>query len=122
MHCELFDSGWEKYDEAEKISVGEYCSGRPPLDHIDTQILHILGKSPFEPAASIAQTLNTSHSIVLRHLHKVLDFKSCHLRSVPRFLTDDLRFKKKQVAREMIPYLEAASRDGWQHFITGEEP
>jgi hypothetical protein len=36
-------------------------------------------------------------------------------------LTDDLRLKRKQVAREMIPDLEAASRDAWQHFVTGDE-
>jgi hypothetical protein len=57
----------------------EHCSRRPPLDHIDTQILHILGKFPFESARSIAQTLNTSHSVVLHHLHEVLGFKSFHL-------------------------------------------
>jgi hypothetical protein len=55
-------------------------SGRSPLDHIDTQILHILGKSPFESVWSIAQTFNTSHSVVLQHLHKALSLKSFHLR------------------------------------------
>jgi hypothetical protein len=99
----------------------EHSSGRPPLDHIDTQILHILGKSPFESARSIAQTLNTSHSVVLHHLHEGLAFKSFHLPWVPHFLTDDLRLKRKQVARKMIPDLEAASLDGWQHFVTGDE-
>jgi hypothetical protein len=37
-------------------------------------------------------------------------------------LTDDLRLKRKQAAREMIPYVEEASWDGWQHFVTGNEP
>jgi hypothetical protein len=55
-------------------------SGRPPFDHIDTGILHILGKSPFGSARSIAQTLKTSHNVVLHHLHEVLGFKSFHLR------------------------------------------
>jgi hypothetical protein len=36
-------------------------------------------------------------------------------------LTDDLRLKRKQVARDMIPYLEEALRCGWQHFVTGRE-
>jgi hypothetical protein len=43
----------------------KHRSGRSPLYHIDTQILHVLGKSPFELARSIARTLNTSHSVVL---------------------------------------------------------
>jgi transposase len=58
----------------------KHRSGRPALDHIDTQILHILGKSPFESARSIAQTLNTLHHVVLHYLHEVLGFKSFHLR------------------------------------------
>jgi hypothetical protein len=99
----------------------EHRSGRPPLDHIDTQILHILSKYPFESARSIAQTLSTSHSVVLYHLHEVLGFKNFHLRWVPHFLIDDLRLKRKQVAREMIPYLEAAFLDEWQHFVTENE-
>jgi histone-lysine N-methyltransferase SETMAR len=99
----------------------EHRSGRPLFDHIDTQTLYILGKSPFESARSIAQTLNTSHNVVLLHQHAVLGFKSFRLRWVPHFLTADLRLKRKQIAREMIPYLEAASRDRWQHFVTGDE-
>jgi hypothetical protein len=99
----------------------EHRSGRPLLNHIDTKILHILGKFPFGSARSIAQMLNTSHSVLLHHLHKVLRFKRFHLWRAPDFLTDDLRLKRKQAAREMIPYLEAVSRDGWQYFVTGHE-
>jgi hypothetical protein len=36
-------------------------------------------------------------------------------------LMDDLRLKRKQVAREIISYLEATFWDGWQHFMTGDE-
>jgi hypothetical protein len=105
MHCELFDSGWERYDEVGKTSVTSTAPG-PPLDPIDTHLVNNLGKLPFESAWSIAQTLNTSHSVVLQHLHEVLVFKSFHLGCVPEFLTGDLRFKRKQVTREMIPSLK----------------
>jgi hypothetical protein len=50
---------------------------------------------------------------VLHHLYEVLEFKCLHLRWVPELLTDDLRQKRKDIAREMIPYLEAAFQDGW---------
>jgi hypothetical protein len=95
----------------------QHRSERPPIDHIDTQIVHILGKSPIETARSTPQTLNTSPSGVLNDLHRVLGLNSFHPRWVPHFLTDNLRLKRKQVAREMSPYLEAASRDGWQYSI-----
>jgi hypothetical protein len=63
----------------------EHRSGMPPLDHIDTQILHIFGKSTFEWAPLIAQTFNTSHRVVLHYLHQVLGFKYFHLRWIPYF-------------------------------------
>jgi hypothetical protein len=90
----------------------EYRTGRPPLDYIHTAILCITGKARFESARSIAQTLQISHNAVLHHLDEVLEFKSFHLRWVAHLLTDDLRQKRKRVAREMIPYLEAAFQDG----------
>jgi hypothetical protein len=100
----------------------EHRAGRPPLDDIDTAILRIVGKSSFESTRSIAHTLKMSHSAVLHHFHDVLIFKSFHLRWVPHLLTDDLRQKRKDVACEMIPYLDAASQDGWRNLITGDEP
>jgi hypothetical protein len=76
----------------------EHLSGRSLLDQTDTQILHVFVKSAFESAQLIAQTLNTSPSVVQHHLHEGLGFKSFHLRWVPHFLTDDLRLKRKHVA------------------------
>jgi ribosome modulation factor len=36
-------------------------------------------------------------------------------------LTDDLRQKVKDIAREMIPDLEAAFQNGWRNGIAGNE-
>jgi hypothetical protein len=36
-------------------------------------------------------------------------------------LTEDLSQKRKDIAREMIPSLEAAFRDGWRNLMTGDE-
>jgi hypothetical protein len=99
----------------------EHRAGRPPLDYIDTAILRIIGKSPFESARSIAYMLKISYSAVLHHLHEVLGFKSFHLRWVSHLLTNDLRKKRQDVAREMISDLEASLQDGWRSLITGDE-
>jgi hypothetical protein len=93
----------------------------PALDYSDTAILRIIGKSPFESARSIPHLPKISYSAVLDHLHEVLGFKSFHLRWVPHFLTHDLRQKRKDVAREMIPYIEAPFQDNWGTLITGHE-
>jgi hypothetical protein len=50
MRCEQFDSGWERYDEGEKISA----TGTAPEGHPSTILalkMLILGKFPFEWAA-----------------------------------------------------------------------
>jgi hypothetical protein len=99
----------------------EHRPRRPPLDDIDTQIMRILGKSPFKSTRSRPQRLGISQGVGLHHLHEVFGFKRFHLRWVPHLVTDDLGLRRKRVAREMMPDLETASRDGWQHFVTGAE-
>jgi hypothetical protein len=54
----------------------EHRSGRPVLDYIDTKIMSILEKAPFESAHSIAQVLNVDHATVLHPLHEKMGFKS----------------------------------------------
>jgi hypothetical protein len=77
----------------------EHHAGRSPFDSIDTAIFEIIGKSPFDSARSIAQTINIWHSVVLHHFHEILGFKCFHLRWVSHLLTDDLREKRKAVTR-----------------------
>jgi hypothetical protein len=96
-------------------------SGRPPLDDFDGKILAIVDESPFESAHSISERLLVACSTVLQHLHESLGFKSFHLHWVPRQLTGDLREKRKECARAMLPFLHAAKRDDWHHFMTGDE-
>jgi hypothetical protein len=99
----------------------QYSSRRQPLDSIDTQIMLMISKVPFESAQSIAQTLNILPNVMLHHLHKVRGLNSFYLRRVPRLLTDNIRLKRKLVAPERIIYFEVASRDGWHHFVTVDE-
>jgi hypothetical protein len=58
---------------------------------------------------------------VSNHLHLSIGFKSFHLRWVPHLLTSDLRQKRKDDARAMLPLLHAAQRDGWHHLVSGDE-
>jgi hypothetical protein len=58
---------------------------------------------------------------VLNHLHLSIGFKSFHLRWVPHRLTEDLRQKRNDDARAMLPLLHAAQLDSWHHPVTGDE-
>jgi hypothetical protein len=90
----------------------EIGTGRPPLDDVDAKILTILNKSPFESMRSIAERLCVSHAIVLNYLHLSIDFKSFHLPWVSYLLTEDLRQKRKDDARAMLPLLYVTQRHG----------
>jgi hypothetical protein len=99
----------------------EIRTGRPPLYDVNAKILAISNKSPFESARSIDERLRVSHAIMVNYLYLSIDFKSFHLRWVPHLLTEDLRQKRKDDARAMLPLLYAAQRDDWHHFVTGHE-
>jgi hypothetical protein len=99
----------------------EIRSGRLPLDDLDGKILAILDKSPFESAHSISERLFVIYSTVLQHLHEFLGFKSFHLYWVPYLLTSDLREKRKEYARDMLPFLYAAEQDDWHHLVTDDK-
>jgi hypothetical protein len=58
----------------------EIRSGRPPLEDLDSKIMEILEKSPFESSHSIGERLIVGQSTVFRHLHESIGFKSFHLR------------------------------------------
>jgi DNA-binding MarR family transcriptional regulator len=64
----------------------EIRSGRSPLDDLDSKILAILEKSPFESSHSIAERLLVAQSTVLRYLHESIGFKSFHLHWVPHWV------------------------------------
>jgi hypothetical protein len=99
----------------------EQQRGRPSEGHIAPKIQELLDHNPFESARSIVETLYTSQSTVLKHLHDDLHFKSFYLCRVPHLLTPELREQRCRFAREMILVFTAAARDGWHHFVTGDE-
>jgi hypothetical protein len=61
------------------------------------------------------------HAAVLHCLLEKLGFKSDCFQWVPHLLTCELRAKRKELTGLMIPYLEAARKDGWRHLVTGDE-
>jgi hypothetical protein len=67
----------------------EIRSGRLPPDDLDSKILAILEKSPFESPHSIAERLLIAQSTVLPHFHESIGFKSFHLRWVRHLLSRD---------------------------------
>jgi hypothetical protein len=98
----------------------EHRSGRPALDYIDTKIISILEKVPFESARSIAQVQNVDHATVSHRLHEKLGFKSYCLRWVPHLLTSKFGAKRRELTG-LIPYLEAAKKDSWRHLVMGDQ-
>jgi hypothetical protein len=81
----------------------------------------IFNKSPFESTCSIVETLGVTHSTASLHLHGSVDFRSIHLHWVPHLLTHDLREKRKEHAKAMLPFLNVAERDIWHHLVTSDE-
>jgi hypothetical protein len=99
----------------------EICTGKSPLDDLDAKILDILDKSPFEAACLISEILGIAHLTVLLHLHDSIGFNSFHLYWISHLLTNDLRKKRKEYAKAILPFLHAAERDIWYYLMTGEE-
>jgi hypothetical protein len=96
-------------------------SGRPILDDVDAAIIGLLNKNPFESARSIAERLSIAPSTVTHHLEENLGYHSFHLRWVPHVMTEDLKAKRKEVANQMLPYLEKAASQNWRRIVTGDE-
>jgi hypothetical protein len=63
----------------------------PPDEHLATRSLELFDENPFEPSRSLAETLQVSHSIVLKHLHEDLHCNSFYLPWVPHPLTRESR-------------------------------
>jgi hypothetical protein len=78
----------------------------------------VLDHSPFECAPSIADILQVSRSTVLKHLHDDIGFRCFYLHWVPHLLTPELKEQRRRYVREIIPVLQAATKDGWHHFVT----
>jgi hypothetical protein len=96
----------------------ELRPGGPPVPDLTRGIQEVLDHSPFESAPSIADILQVSRSTVLKHLHDDLGFRCFYLCWVPHLLTPELKEQRRGYAREIIPILEAVTKDGWHHFVT----
>jgi ribose 1,5-bisphosphokinase PhnN len=94
----------------------EYRSGRSALDDSDAKIVSMLEKAPFE------STLNVDHATVLNHEQEKMELASYYLQWMPHLLADKLRAKGRESAGLIVGCLEAASRDGREHSVTGDEP
>jgi hypothetical protein len=91
------------------------------VDDLDTKILVTLDKSSFESARSIAETLRIVYLIMLLYLYDSVGLRLFHLYWVPHLLTHNLREKRKEYAKAILPFLDAAQRDSWYHLMTGDE-
>jgi hypothetical protein len=96
-------------------------SGRRPIESLTAQIKVLVYENCFVSARLIAETLQVSHSTVLKHLHEDLGLQSFHLRWVPHLSTPELKEQQHTYATEMIAVLLLAQKDDWHHLVTGDE-
>jgi hypothetical protein len=91
-----------------------------PIENLTAQIKVLLDENCFVSARPIAETLQMSHSTVVKHLHEDLGFQSSHLRWVPHLLTPELKERRRTYATEMRTVLLSAQKDGWHHLVAGD--
>jgi transposase len=96
-------------------------SGRPHAADLERRIQEMLDHSLFEGAQSIVETLQVSDSTALKHLRDDLGSRCFYFRWGPHLLTPELKEQRRRSAREMVPVLEAAAKDGWYHLVTRDE-
>jgi hypothetical protein len=87
-------------------------SGREGHLHLAAKIQELLDQNPFESARSMAETLQVSHSTVLKQLHEDIHFQSFHLRWVPHLLTPESREQRRGYGSEMISDSDGGG-SGW---------
>jgi hypothetical protein len=93
-----------------------------PIESLRTQFKILLDENCFMSARSMAETLQVSHSTVLKHLQEDRGFQSFHLPWVPRILTTELKEQRRTYVTEMIVVSLSAQKDGWHHVVTRDEP
>jgi hypothetical protein len=109
--------GWLSHQDLH----GDIRTGRPPLNDLDAKILAVFDKSFSESARSIAETLRVANSRVLLHLHNSICFRSFHLHRIPHLLMYNLRKKRNEYIKAILPFLYAAKRDDWYYLVASDE-
>ena len=96
-------------------------SGRPPLDDLDAIILTTLTKYPFSSVSQISEACGCSYGTIYKHLTEVLGYKNYTLRCVPYSLTNELKTKRINGAKELKSILISESRNDFNNLITGDQ-
>lgn len=111
---QYFRLGRQKIDD-------EIREGRPPIDHVDANILEELSKNPFHSVRSLCEAINCSSTTIFRHLHDSLQMKFLHFKLVPYHLSQSLREKRCELGRQQLKILQSQKRNGFKQIITGDE-
>jgi hypothetical protein len=86
-------------------------SGRPLIDFIDGKILSRLKRGPFHSASSLAEAVDGSYSTIDCNLWDSLRIQNFHLHRVRHGLTSDLRGRRLEMCRRLLPIVEATEFD-----------
>jgi DNA-binding Lrp family transcriptional regulator len=99
----------------------DYRFGRPPIDHLDTEIPADLDSKPLQSADSLAEVLAVSQATVLNRLRNSLGKKNFGARWGPHQLTMELQATKLVKYREFLPMLEALQKSNFHKRVSGDE-
>jgi hypothetical protein len=96
-------------------------TGRPPIDHLDTQILVCLDRAPFQSARRRAEILGVSHGTVLDRLYSSLGMKNSQPCWIPHQLTAELRDRRMEKSRELLTTPRSMESQAFRNIVTGDE-
>jgi hypothetical protein len=96
----------------------DHRSKRRAFNCIDTKIISILEKAPFESARSIAQVLNMEHATMLHRLQKKAGIQILLSSAGATPVDRRVRAKHKEFLGRMIPDPEAERKGGWKYLVT----
>jgi hypothetical protein len=99
----------------------QHVGGRSYLDYTDAEILSVLRISPFSSMRTIADSLGVPASTVYLHLVEKIGFKNYFLRWVPHILTEELRQKRVELARQLLELLESQRGVNFRDIVTRDE-
>lgn len=90
-------------------------------DEINQKILDVLNEQPFASLRQIEQITGIPKSTVHYHLTIVLKFKNMNLKWIPHSLTDEQKYKRVSISKQLLKILRSAKHHSWNYFATGDE-
>jgi hypothetical protein len=96
-------------------------SGRPPIDHLDDDILFLLRAFPFPTLCTLAENASVSASTILQDFLDSIGVSLHHFRCVAHELKHPLKEKRVMISRELLELLKMEETFRFTLAVAGEE-